>query len=63
PAAGASGAAVVAAVATAPAAPAAPAAPTAAPASALVAPLPGPNPCQVAANPSQPTPAGKRSPA
>lgn len=63
PAAGASGAAVVAAVATAPAALAAPAAPTAAPASALVAPLPGPNPCQVAANPSQPTPASKRSPA
>lgn len=60
PAPGASGAA---AVATAPAAPAVPAAPAATPASALVAPLPGPNPCQVAANPSQPTPASKRSPA
>lgn len=58
PAPGASGAA--AAVANAPAAPAAP---TAAPASALVAPLPGPNPCQMAANPGQPVPPSKRSPA
>ena len=63
PAPGASGGAAAVAVATAPAAPAAPAAPTAAPASALVAPLPGPNPCQVAANPGQPNPASKRSPA
>ena len=66
PAPGASGGAAAVAVATAPAAPAAPAAPTAAkaaPASALVAPLPGPNPCQVAAHPSQPNPASKRSPA
>lgn len=63
PAPGASGAAAVAAVATAPAALAAPVAPTAAPASALVAPLPGPNPCQVAANPGQPTPTGQRAPA
>ena len=63
PAPGASGGAAAVAVATAPAAPAAPAAPTAAPASALVAPLPGPNPCQVAAHPGQPNPASKRSPA
>ena len=60
PAPGASGAVAAVAVATAPAAPAAP---TAAPASALVAPLPGPNPCQVAAHPGQPNPASKRSPA
>ena len=63
PAAGASGAAAAVTMATAPVAPAAPAAPTSAPASAVVAPLPGPNPCQVAANPSQPTSASKRSPA
>lgn len=57
----------VAAVAMAPVAPPAPAAPMAAPvttpASALVTPLPGPNPCQMAANPGQPAPPSKRSPA
>lgn len=56
-----------AAVAVAPVAPPAPAVPAAVavttPASALAAPLPGPNPCQMAANPGQPTSPSKRSPA
>lgn len=56
----ASGAASGVAMATAPAAATAPVAATA---SAAVAPLPGPNPCQLAAVPGRPAPAGQRSPA